>query len=249
MQKTRLFDISARKCVFEVCSCDRNRKVLPAEQAFLHYQRTTVRSTNMQPLKVYAPLWFSIRMHPSCKDGSRHLSRTIQLSHYPTKELLDIIDSVLQRNGYFGNLENLLLAMISDERQDIRELGLRRILKARLEKSFTLRQFKIPKLNFDAGEYFDLIDWQDTTVREPSLTASVSEADIRLFVTTHGDSTVEFDRYPCHTQSVERCVKIVTEASLALCGQPARDGFIRSRLEARSIMPVLNTKSEYHVSQ
>ena len=49
--------------------------------------------------------------------------------------------------------------MTSDERQNIRELGLRRILKARLEKSSTLRQFKIPKLNFDAGEYFDLIDW------------------------------------------------------------------------------------------
>ena len=67
--------------------------------------------------------------------------------------------------------------MISDERQNIRELGLRQILKARLEKSSTLRQFKIPKLNFDAGEYFDLIDWQDTTVTEPPMTVNVSEAD------------------------------------------------------------------------
>ena len=73
--------------------------------------------------------------------------------HYSTKEFLDIIDSVLQLNGYFGHLEDLLLAMTSDERQSIRELSLRQILKARLEKSSTLRQFKIPKLNFDAGEY------------------------------------------------------------------------------------------------
>ena len=56
--------------------------------------------------------------------------------------------------------------MISDEGQNIREWGLRRILKARLEKSSTLRQFKIPKLNVDAGEYFDLIDWQDTAATE-----------------------------------------------------------------------------------
>ena len=76
--------------------------------------------------------------------------------------------------------------MISDERQNIRELGLRRILKARLEKSSTLREFKISKLNFDAGEYFDLIGWQDTTVTEPPLTVTVSEADIRLLVATHG---------------------------------------------------------------
>ena len=60
--------------------------------------------------------------------------------------------------------------------------------KARLEKSSTLREFKIPKLNFDAAEYFDLIDWQNTTVTEPPLTVNVSEADIRLFVATHGDS-------------------------------------------------------------
>src|SRR6218665_1965551 len=55
--------------------------------------------------------------------------------------------------------------------------------------------------------------------------------------------------YSCHTQSVQRCVKIVTEASLALCGQPARDGFIRSRLEARNIITAFNTKSDYRVSQ
>ena len=138
------------------------------------------------------------------------------------KMVRDIFFAVLQRNGYFGHLENLLLAMISDERQNIRELGLRRILKAQLEKSSTLSEFKIPKLNFDAGEYFDLIDWQDTAITEPPQTVNVSEADIRLFVATHGDSTVEFDRNPCHTQSVQRCVKIVTKASLALYDQPAR---------------------------
>ena len=74
----------------------------------------TARSINMQ-LKVYAPLWFRIRMHPSCKDGSRHLSRTIQLSRYLTKELLEIIDPVLQRYGYFWHPEHLLLAMIIDQ--------------------------------------------------------------------------------------------------------------------------------------
>jgi hypothetical protein len=37
------------------------------------------------------------------------------------------------RNGYFGHPENLLLGMITDDRKHIRELGLRRILKARSE--------------------------------------------------------------------------------------------------------------------
>ena len=199
-------------------------------------------------VRVYAPLWFSIKMNPSCKDGARHLFHTIQLSRYLPQELRDIIDPVIQRNGYFGHPENLLLAMVSDERQFIRELGLRRILKARTDKQTTLRVFSVPKLNLNASEYFELIDWQDIAITEPPLTADVSEADIKMFVKTGGQSTIEFGRYPCHTQSVERCVKIVTEASTAVCGQLSRDGFIRSRLEGRRIMPVFNTKSEYHVS-
>jgi len=32
--------------------------------------------------------------------------------------------------------------------------------------------------------------------------------------------------FPCHTQSVERSVKLVTDASIAVCGESARDGFI-----------------------
>jgi hypothetical protein len=231
-----------------------SRWITTANRVLRLYVASEEPSINLKHLvtyivKVYGPLWFSIRMHPSCKDGARHLFRTIKLSRYLTKELLDIIDPVLQRNGYFGHPENLLLAMIRDERQHIRELGLRRILKSRLEKSSTLREFRIPKFNFDASEYFDLIDWQNTVVTEPPLTINVSEATIRLYVATHGDCTVEFDRYPCHTQAVERSVKIVTEASQALCGQQARDGFIRSRLEGRMIMPVFNTKSDYRVSQ
>lgn len=53
-------------------------------------------------MKVYSPVWFSITMHPSCKDGARHLFKAIQLSRYLSKELRDIVDPVLQRNGSFS---------------------------------------------------------------------------------------------------------------------------------------------------
>ena len=100
----------------------------------------------------------------------------------------------------------------------------------------------------DANEYFELINWQDTEITEPPLTANVPEADIRSFVKSDGQSTIEFERFPCHTQAVERCVKIVTEASLAVSGKVSHDGFIRSRLEGRLLMPVFNTKSDYRVT-
>ena len=37
-------------------------------------------------------------------------------------------------------------------------------------------------------------------------------------------------------------MKLVTEASAAVCGKEARDGFIRARLHHRDEMPVFTTK-------
>ena len=100
-------------------------------------------------------------------------------------------------------------------------------------------------MNFSAADYIDMIDWQNTTVTEPPLLAAVSEQDIEMFVACGEVPVIDFPKYPCHTQAVERCVKLVTEASSAVCGVKARDGFIRVRLESRKIMPYFNTKSQY----
>ena len=41
-----------------------------------------------------------------------------------------------------------------------------------------------------------------------------------------------------------RAVKLVTEASAAVCGQDSRDGFIRARIHHREEMPVFRTKAD-----
>ena len=85
--------------------------------------------------------------------------------------------------------------MISDQREYVREIGLRRILKARTLRAgeqTSLRQFNVPKLNLNASEYFELIDWHDVVIIEPPLTMDVSEEDIKLFVKTGRKSTLEF---------------------------------------------------------
>ena len=38
----------------------------------------------------------------------------------------------------------------------------------------------VPKLNLDANDYIELIDWKDEEITEPPLTADVSEEDIRM---------------------------------------------------------------------
>ena len=102
-------------------------------------------------IKVYAPMWFAIKTKPSCKDGGRHVFQAIVKSRYLSKDLRDVVDPVIQRNGYFSHPENLLLSMLTDDRPIIRKLGLRRIMKARSQdKPGKVRVFKVPTLNFEA---------------------------------------------------------------------------------------------------
>lgn len=75
--------------------------------------------------KVYAPMWFHIKSEPSCVNGSKHVCHLIVLSRYLPEELRDKIDPVIQRNGFFGHPENILLCMLYDSRQEIRKLSLR----------------------------------------------------------------------------------------------------------------------------
>src|SRR6218665_2434559 len=71
-------------------------------------------------VKVYATIWFEIKLKPSFTDGSRHLFLMIHYSRYLSMELKRIVDPVIQRNSYFAHLENLLIAMATDERPHTR---------------------------------------------------------------------------------------------------------------------------------
>lgn len=73
--------------------------------------------------------------------------------------------------------------------------------------------------------------------------------DKQLEEAKRSQSLVELlEKFPCHTEAVERCVKLVTEASTSVCGQKKRDGLIRVRLLSRKNMPKFDTKSDYHVN-
>jgi hypothetical protein len=202
-------------------------------------------------VRVYAPMWFAVKSKPCCKDGSRHLFQQLKSSRYLPDRLKAIVDPVIQRNAYFGHPENILLAMLTDERAYIRKRGLRRIILARASKihSQEVRCFEVPPLNFNAEEYFDMVDWEECVLTEPPVTQSISDEELQSFVHSCQSAIVEFPRFPCHTQAVERCVKAVTEASTAVVGPEARDGFIRARIQSRSNMPTFETKANYRSSQ
>jgi len=202
-------------------------------------------------MKVYAPVWFNIKTKPACTEGSKHLWKLVNFSRYLDKPLRDIVDTVIQRNAFFGHAENILIAMLSDERTNIRELAYRRILAARSEKKLSsrVREFRIPPINFEAKDYTELVEWQQIDRYEPPLTKHISDEEIVACIKSHDATQVhELEKFPCHTQATERCVRLVTEASASVCGQSSRDGFIRAGILSRGIMKTFNTKSEFRLS-
>lgn len=58
-------------------------------------------------------------------------------------------------------------------------------------------------------------------------------------------SNIEYFKLPCHTQAVERCVKIVSEAAGKVAGSESRNGYIRVKLQSQNIMPNFNSKRDY----
>ena len=197
-------------------------------------------------VKVYAPTWFAIKIHPSCKDGARHLFKLIAATRYLPTELRAKIDPVIQRNSYFAHPENLLIAMLTDSERQIRELAARRILKARSIQQNKLRLFQLPTLKFDALSYTDLIDWEENTrITDPPILKSIPDEKFQLFVTQKAEGELPLLRLPCHTQAVERAVKTVTEASGILCNKSEREGFIRNKIESRKVMPTFDSKKDF----
>lgn len=196
-------------------------------------------------IKVYAPCWFSIKNKPSCKDGARHLFKIISTSRYLPENLKKVIDPVIQRNSYFAHPENILLAMITDDKRHIRELAARRVLKARsMSQLPSPRLFEVTDINFGASNYIDMINWQQT-ITEPPILKQLTDQEIQQIVQSGGEGELLFLRLPCHTQAVERAVKLTTEACTSQCKDSSRFGAIKAKLESRKKMPKFETKRDF----
>ncbi|GBM09322.1 Doublesex- and mab-3-related transcription factor 1 [Araneus ventricosus] len=126
-------------------------------------------------------------------------------------------------------------------------LAVRRILGARDKKtknSSGLSFFKLPKLNFEAADYIDLIDWSNCVVTKPPLAMHIKDKDFKEMCNEEDFPVLTFEGFPCHMQSVERCAKLISEAAMKVCGETARDGYIRAKLQARKEIPTSNNNGQ-----
>lgn len=226
-----------------------SRWVTTANRILRLYISTENPSTNLMEIvkfimHVYSPMWFKIKSEPSIIHGAKHMHETIVRMRSLSVQTQEIVKPILQRNGYFCHPENILIAMVADDISHIRVLGWRRILKARKSKNQgEVRRFKVPPIKFNAQNYFDMIEWQDD-ITEPPLTKDISETQLEELIKSQ-EAYQGLTDLPCHTQAVERLIKLVTEASEKVCGEERRDGYIRTTLASRKKMPAYENKAQY----
>ncbi|GBL75383.1 hypothetical protein AVEN_194578-1 [Araneus ventricosus] len=88
----------------------------------------------------------------------------------------------------------------------------------------------VDPVSFQASDCIEIINWNSCVVYPPPMLRDPSEDEIKSLINSDTTPIREIQKFPCHTQVVERCVKPVTEASNKVCGHEARDGYIRATL-------------------
>ena len=108
--------------------------------------------------------------------------------------------------------------MITAENVTVRKLGWCKFLKVRTVSSSNngVRNFKIPNINTEALNYYEAIDLQSVEVTEPPSTMSMGIEQIIAF--RDSGEIWQVPNLPCHTQAVERMIKLVTELALCVAG-------------------------------
>lgn len=193
-------------------------------------------------LNVYGPTWFHIKKNSSCQEGAKNFFFLLQLCQQLPHEDKNIVLPVLQNNSYFCHPENILIAAIADNNVNIRQQAAQHIIIARqIAVDNVIRVFDKNKIiiNFDADTYFNMIDWSNCDVTSPPLLSCLSNEDV------NGDQPVLFTQFPCHSQSVERVVKDLSECCLQVAGHDARHGTLLLTKKSRLELPKVDSKSDF----
>ena len=148
------------------------------------------------------------------------------------------------RNNSFALLpENVLYAMVMSDDIDVRESCPKNIKSIRKGKKANKRINKITNINYEAEHWSELIDLSQEGVCEPGVTVGFSDEEIEEAILT--GSKLSLPVFPSHSQSVERAVKLTSEASCVVFGQEARHKHIVAKVLSRKSRPAFSSKGHY----
>ena len=247
-------EISQRLAVQKVGPLNHSRWLTLSIRLLQIYTRTSVASEELRKIvrfimQVYAPSWFAIKKSPKFTNGPALLFHQITLIKTQPQDVQDTVKATVQRNAYMAEPGIMLCSMMESSSLAIRRKAMEIIHKAkanppkkpRSKHLKGIRSLKLPTLDWSAFSWVDLIDWSKTKVHLPHIIECLTDEEVAS--TLWGG--VSFPAFPLHTQSVERAVKLVTEASSKVLGEERRHGFILTVMGARRARKPFASKGSY----
>lgn len=204
-------------------------------------------------IKVYMPTWLNVHWHHNIKYASQHLLNEIKLiQQHCTEAERSIALKIVNINAFAGHPEMVLTCILMSTNEQIRQDAVNKVFTIRrdkeekrkvadkkdvkmkkkkvVKKKAGIRKLKVPKLNFKATKISEVCPWKDAT--EPNITSGLSNEELLKFT----EAPLELQNIPCHTQAVEREVKLTTQASAAVAGIENQQGFAFNVIAARKAM-------------
>ena len=145
-------------------------------------------------------VYFQVSKHFS--DSPKPVYQSLESTRYLSNHLFNVVDPMIEQNGFFVHPEHLLLVITQDDRKNIREFGIQGIQKARLidARRKTVRLFTSPKTNFSVEEYSEIIIWMHCELPSLPLLAEISNNEIKLHIDsdTIPDWIITFKQIPVY---------------------------------------------------
>jgi hypothetical protein len=203
-------------------------------------------------VKVYAFTWFTVREANSFTAGPEILFEMIQavkpiqktweqIRGPDTSSITDIVFKVLERNAFCCLGENFLGSLIASSEKEHRRIGVRKVLELRAGPTLPLTPASVPSINFEARNWCELIDVSSLQCHQPPCVSMISDAELEDMI----EEELEPPSFPLHSQSVERAVKLTSEASTTSYIWEKRHNSIVAKNKSRAERPEFRTKQDY----
>ena len=125
-------------------------------------------------------MWFEIKCHPAFINSPRHILRMVQLlENYAPRRVKEIVVPVINRGAYHAHSENILLSLLVSKDKEERNIAvdvITRIRQGSDKGDKSVREFRVPDLNWKARSLVELIAWSDPNhpTHEPVLTCDMT---------------------------------------------------------------------------
>jgi len=194
-------------------------------------------------MRVYSPMWFEIKKKPSIESGSKHFLRLLQSCNSLPSEIRSVSLQCLRRNAFFAHSENIILSLLCDSQIETRKQGLE-ILAVSREEAQSTRKFILPSVNENANTLIEMLD-VSSIWHSPPLLSHLTLDEITSAVNA-GSINTFIEGIPCHSQAVERHVRLVTKAARSVCGENRRNLMVKNTIESQSKNSSFDSKCKYN---